>query len=234
MEVFGVVALVIGVIAVVVIQWKLAAKRREDLFTLAHQGGWDFSPGKDHGIGRLCDFDIFNRGEDRYAYNTITGKVGYGAYACELDMGDFCYRVVTRDSKGRRHSSTYHFSYLVIRLPFRHTPEVRIRREGLLDTIKQAVGFDDIDFESEEFSRKYYVTSNDKRFCYDLLHPRALEYFLAIEPPELIEIKAGRLCVTDGMRRWTMDAFKKRMTWARHFVTLWPEHLARDLQKRTL
>ena len=228
------VGIIAVVVAIIVIQYKLAAKRREELFTLAQQGGWDFSPAKDFGIGRLCDFDIFNRGQDRYAYNTVTGKVGYGAYACELDMGDFCYTTVTRNSKGGSSKTRHHFSYLVIRLPFRSTPEVRIRREGLLDAITQAVGFDDIDFESEEFSRKYYVTSTDKRFCYDLLHPRALEYFLAIEPPELIEIKAGRLCVTDGVRRWTIDAFKKRMTWARHFVTLWPEHLARDLQKRSV
>lgn len=229
----GIAALAIGVIAVFIFQYKLASKRREDLFTLATQGGWDFSPGKDTGIGRLCDFDIFNRGDDRYACNTITGKVAYGPYACELDMGDFCYTTHDRDGSGNRSANTHHFSYLVVRLPFRNTPEVRIRREGLLDAITQAIGFEDIDFESDEFSRKYCVTSNDKRFAYDLLHPRAMEYFLAIEPPELIEIKAGRLCVTDGVKRWNVDAFKKRMHWARSFVALWPEHLARELPERT-
>lgn len=223
-----------GVIGFIYLQWKMEAKRREELATLAMQGGWDFSPNKDHGIGRLCDFDIFNRGEDRCAFNTITGTVQYGDYQCQLDMGDFRYKVVTRSSKGHRSTRTYKFSYLVVRLPFRHTPQVRIRREGILDKIAQAAGLEDIDFESAEFSDKYCVTSPDKRFAYDLLHPRAMEYFLAIEPPDLIEIAAGRICVTDGMSRWKMDAFKRRMNWARNFVALWPEHLARDLQKRSI
>jgi len=227
----GVIALVI---AIGVLKYKMEAKRREELATLAMQGGWVFSPAKDYGIGRLCDFDIFNRGEDRCAFNTITGKVEYGAYHCELDMGDFRYTVRTRTSKGHTSKTTYKFSYLVIRLPFRHTPQVRIRHEGILDKIAQAAGLEDIDFESAEFSDKYCVTSRDKLFTYHLLHPRAMEYFLAIEPPDLIEIAAGRICVTDGMRRWKMDAFKKRMNWARNFVALWPEHLARDLQKRSI
>lgn len=225
-------ALIAGVIGFLYLQWKHEAKRREELGSLALAGGWDFSPAKDYGIGRLCDFEIFNRGEDRCAYNTITGRVEYSPWRCELDMGDFRYTIRRRTSKGHRSSTTYRFSYLVVRLPFRMTPQVRIRREGLLDKVTQAVGFEDIDFESAEFSDKYHVTSSDKRFCYDLLHPRAMEYFLAIEPPDLIEIAAGRICVTDGLKRWKVDDFKKRMNWAKNFVSLWPEHLAQALQKR--
>jgi len=224
--------IIAGVVAIVVYQWKAAKQRREDLFALAAQGGWDFSPAKDTGIGRLCDFEIFTRGEDRCAYNTITGDVQYGPYRCSLDMGDFRYTIKRRTSKGHRTSTTYHFSYLMVRLPFRDTPQVRIRREGLLDSITQAMGFEDIDFESEEFSRKYCVTSQDKKFAYALLHARAMEYFLAIEPPELIELASGRIMVTDGLRRWPVESFRKRMTWAKHFIALWPEHLARDLQPR--
>lgn len=224
-----------GVIAVgallAYLQWKKEGKRREAMAAFAILGGWDFSPAKDTGIGRLCDFEIFNKGDDRHAFNTITGSAEYGPYRCELDMGDFCYSVRDNENNGK---TKYKFSYLVVRLPFRNTPQVLIRREGLLDKITQAVGFEDIDFESDEFSRKYFVTSIDKRFAYDLIHPRAMEYFLAIEPPALIEIAAGRICVTDGIRRWSVDDFKKRLHWARNFVAMWPEHLARELPKRSI
>ena len=227
---FGGIALIAGIGYAA---WKVESKRREELLLLATQGGWDFSPHKDYGIGRLCDFDIFNRGEDRHAFNTITGSVTYGPYRCQLDMGDFRYKVVSGHGSKRR-SSTHKFSYLVIRLPFRHTPQVRIRREGILDKIAQAAGLEDIDFESAEFSDKYCVTSEDRKFAYALLHARAMEYFLAIAPPALIEIAAGRICVTDGLRRWNVDTFKKRMNWARNFVALWPEHLAQQLPSRSL
>ena len=52
-------------------------------------------------------------------------------------------------------------------------------REGLFSKLAQAVGYDDIDFESAEFSRKFCVRSKDKRFAYDVCHPRLMEYLLA-------------------------------------------------------
>lgn len=223
-----------GVIAAWIIQWKINAKRREALAAFALQGKWDFSPAKDTGIGRLCDFDMFNRGTERYAYNTITGKAEYGGYPCELDMGDFCYTIEHRSSKGHRTKTRHHFSYLVVKLPFRDFPAVKLRRERLLDKFVQAIGFEDIDFESEEFSRAWCVTSNDKRFAYDLIHPRTMEYLMQIAPPKLIELQAGRICVTNGTGRWTVEDFRKRMNWARNFVGLWPEHLAAGLRRRTV
>ncbi len=157
----------------------------------------------------------------------------YGAYACSLDMGDFSYVTKTSDGHGGTSSTRHYFSYLVVRLPFRVTPEVKIRREGLLDDLVHALGFEDINFESAEFSRKYCVKSNDRRFAYDLIHPRAIEFFLQIDPPGLIEIAAGRICVTDGIRRWDVEEFRRLMHWAHNFVALWPEHLAQQLPERT-
>ncbi|MCK4626760.1 MAG: hypothetical protein KAV00_15725, partial [Phycisphaerae bacterium] len=54
-----------------------------------------------------------------------------------------------------------------------------IRREGFFDKIGQFFGFDDIDFESAEFSRKFYVKSPDKRWAYDVIHTRTMEHLLA-------------------------------------------------------
>lgn len=52
-------------------------------------------------------------------------------------------------------------------------------REGIFSKIAQAVGYDDIDFESHEFSRKYCVRSRNKKFAYDICNPRMIEYLLA-------------------------------------------------------
>jgi hypothetical protein len=45
--------------------------------------------------------------------------------------------------------------------------------------VLQAFGYDDIDFESHEFSRKFCVRSKDKKFAYDVCHARMIEYLLA-------------------------------------------------------
>ena len=50
--------------------------------------------------------------------------------------------------------------------------------EGIFSKIAQAVGYDDIDFESHEFSRKYCVRSKDKKFAYDVCNARMIDYLL--------------------------------------------------------
>ena len=55
---------------------------------------------------------------------------------------------------------------------------VSIRAEHWGDKLVQAIGFDDIDFESAEFSRKFFVKSPDKRWAYDVIHQETMDYLL--------------------------------------------------------
>ena len=47
-----------------------------------------------------------------------------------------------------------------------------------MSKLGQMIGFDDIDFESAEFSRSFTVRSKDKRFAYDICNARLMEYLL--------------------------------------------------------
>ena len=78
-----------------------------------------------------------------------------------VKMGDFNYKVTRSTGKGSN-TTTYRLSYLILHLPFALTPDLLIRREGVFDKIAGAIGFDDIDFESAEFSRRFYVKSSDR------------------------------------------------------------------------
>ncbi len=93
-----------------------------------------------------------------------------------------------------------------------------------------AFGFSDIDFESAEFSQKFYVQSRDKRFAYDLLHPNMLEFLLAASPPG-VHIERGYLCISDGRSTWGPAVFTSLLPWVTHFLELWPEHLSAKLQE---
>ena len=72
-----------------------------------------------------------------------------------------------------------------------------IAREGVFSKIAQAFGYDDIDFESHEFSRKFCVRSKDKKFAYDVCNARMIEYLLANDDLN-IEIEGMALAIGFG------------------------------------
>jgi hypothetical protein len=53
-----------------------------------------------------------------------------------------------------------------------------IRPEGFFDKVTEFVGLEDIDFESAEFSQKFFVKSPDRRWAYDVLHQKTMEMML--------------------------------------------------------
>jgi hypothetical protein len=91
---------------------------------------------------------------------------------------DYHYETHSTDSKGRRQTHHHYFSFFILQLPLSF-PELKIGREGFFSKVAQAFGYDDIDFESHEFSRKFCVRSKDKKFAYDVCNARMMEYLLA-------------------------------------------------------
>jgi hypothetical protein len=223
------IAIAIVLVAVVAyFAWLAEKKRREALAAFAQQHGLRFDPGADSSHDdRYAQFEIFRRGHSRIAKNTMTGEVELFGRPCRLCCGDFRYKITSGSGKNRR-TSTYNFSYLIVHPPWQ-TPPLLVRPEGLFDKIAGAIGFDDIDFESVEFSRKFFVKSPDKRFAYDVLHPRMMEFLLAEQPP-MLDVEAGALCLSDGSRRWPAEEFAAKMAFVTRFCDLWPRHLVKDLQ----
>jgi hypothetical protein len=120
---------------------------------------------------------------------------------------------------------------LIVHLPYDGLPTLFIRREGIFDALSRAFGFDDIDFESVEFSKRFYVKSSDKRFAYDVIHPPVMEYLLASQPPT-IDIEHDRCCLADGRKAWTAEQFKTTLESAKRFFELWPRHLTSILEMK--
>lgn len=144
-----------------------------------------------------------------------------------LVTGDFQYTTTSGSGKDRRRR-TYNFSYLIVHPPW-DTSSLLIRPEGVWDKIKGAVGFDDIDFESDEFSRKFYVQSSDRKFAYDVLHPRMMEFLLE-NPTATINIEHGALCMSTGLGCWTPDRFESAIAFVHDFCERWPRHLVKELE----
>jgi hypothetical protein len=162
----------IATIIVCAIIWAAIAaqKRRRELTELAARLGLDFRPEKDAGLAD--GFSFFKRlgqGRDRYAYNILSGQFD------RQRVMVFDYHYKTGSGKNTHH---HHFTFFILYLP-RDFPELLIVPEGFFSKLAQAFGFEDIDFESAEFSRAFCVRSKDKRFAYDVCNPQMMEYLLA-------------------------------------------------------
>lgn len=228
MEVLVIFVFVALAIGGAYLAWKAEQKRRAEMQALAAEFGLRYEPGDDSSHDdEYAQFEIFRRGHSRVAQNTLRGTLELFGRQCPIVVGDFRYKV-TRNNGKSSSTSTYRFSYLIVHPPW-PSPTLLVRPEGLFDKLKGSFGFDDIDFESVEFSRKYYVQSNDKRFAYDVLHPRMMEFLLAERPP-MLDLEGGAMCISDGERRWDPAGYRAKLAFLRQFCELWPRHLVKDLE----
>jgi len=165
-------------------------KRRQAMMALAARLGLNFYPRKDRDMARRYRFlDKLRAGRDRYAFNTLTG--GYQ----DNDVTVFDYHYKTGSGKNTHH---HYLSFFFLKMPASF-PELVIAREGLLSKIGQALGYDDIDFESHEFSRKFCVRSKDKKFAYDVCNALMIEYLLSNDDLS-IEIENNILAISFNRR----------------------------------
>lgn len=221
------VGVVVALIAALYLSYVQAKKRRLALSGLARELGWSFNSEKDRDLDGLR-FGLFDRGRSRAAFNTLQGVMEIGGRRYQARMGDYTFT----EGSGK-HQRTYRLSYALITLPFPFVPDLDIRSENILDKVAGAIGFDDIDFESAEFSDKFHVKSPDKRFAYNVIHARMMEFLLKVEAPA-IQIRDRDVLLTDGAGRWDTDAFRRKLWWAREFFELWPSHVIDQLQLNRL
>lgn len=159
--------IVIGVVAY--FAWQAEKRRREEFGIWASQNGWSYSHQRDRTIRMRYGFlDRLQVGHSRMGYNLLKGEWrGFPAAA-------FTFRYKTGSGKNE---STHHFSVALIHIeqPFE---EVRIHPENVLSRFGQALGFQDIDFESVEFSNAFTVRSKDRKLAYDFCHTGMMEFLL--------------------------------------------------------
>lgn len=212
-----------GIVALAIAGHRQVQQRRADLGSLAAELGLTFSAARDTLHDKhYAHFEIFRQGHSRAAYNTLRGDLTLNGVTHPVRCGDFTYQVTSGSGKDRR-TTTHNFSYLIAHLPHPDTPNLLIRPENILDKIGGVFSDRDIDFESEEFSRRFFVASPDRRFAYDICHPRMMEYLLATRPP-MIDLEHGRLCLTDAARVWKPEQFRWMISFLGGFLGRWPAH----------
>jgi hypothetical protein len=214
--------LAIVVIVAAIHSHRAAQHRVAQLAALAARLRWNFNPAEFSDY-TLDSFAAFTRGHSQSAYNTLRGVIEIDDAEWTAQAGDFEYKTTSHNGK-RTTTHTHYLSYLVIDTPHLGAPDLAIRREGFLDRFAGFMGFDDIDFESAEFSERFHVKSSNRRFAYAVLDPRMMEFLLESAPPT-IEMHAGRCCLLRGESQWTPDEFGATIAWARDFFARWPRQI---------
>src|SRR5262249_36626985 len=79
-------------------------------------------------------------------------------------------------------------------------PYLIIRPETILDRFAASIGFDDINFESDEFNRAFNVRGEDKKFAYDICHAGMMEFLLQ-ERSLTWELHANKLLLYNDHRQ---------------------------------
>lgn len=207
--------------------YHLEAKRREALFLLGQSLGFTYRGGPDTSFDTRHTHAPFCIGRHRRARNLLEGTTTIGEERLPVTLGDYEYAI----REGKR-DETRRFSFALFRLPYPVVPDLTVRREHLGDKLLGAIGFDDIDFESEEFSRRFLVKSPDKRFAYAVIDPRMMEFLLGAEPPRILLHQSECLVYVTERKRWTPEEFRRHFEWGCDFLGRWPEHLRRELAER--
>ncbi|MBD3174382.1 MAG: hypothetical protein GF320_04325 [Armatimonadia bacterium] len=209
--VLGVVLLVLGLL--------LAPLRRSGLRTLARELGLSFSAQDTLDLARRLDFRVFRQGRWRRVRNVLSGRYrGHTVCCFDFEMG-----------YGRRLTDEAHsWTMVLVRTPCPY-PELHIRPEGVWDRAKEAVGLNDLDFESEDFSRRYHVTASDPKLAYAVLHPRAIELLLSTDSLVIEGDESALLFRTqrEGLLG-AQDELVALLDIAVDFVALTPRYLTKE------
>lgn len=193
-----------------------ASRRRKELAAFAAEHGLSFDEGKDRGKDdRYVAFKCLRRGRSRYAYNIMSGQL-HG-----LTMEAFDYHYVTGSGKNRR---THRFSALIASSPVPLRP-LLIRRENIFDKVTEFFGLDDIDFESAEFSNKFFVKSSDRRWAFDVIHQRTMDYLLNA-PPFSIQFDESSI-IAWRSSRFSPGDFDSACVLIKGILDLLPDYLFR-------
>lgn len=195
-----------------------ARKRQEGLFALSQRLNLGFDPGENYQIaGRFEFLKELAQDENRYATNVLSGNYQQN----EILAFDYHYETYTQTKNGRQ-TQHHWFSFFILTLPA-FFPNLTIRRENFFTKVAEVFGYDDINFESAEFSKTFCVRSPDRKFAYDVCNAQMIEYLLANRDLS-VEIENNVLALA-FTTRLSPEQIETNLQWLVEIRTRLPEYL---------
>jgi hypothetical protein len=173
---------------------------------------------------RLDMFDLFNRNTG-FVKHLIDGTIDIDSRRVRITAGDYHGKV--RQTDPRAASLPIVVTFVAIDLFTNWSQTFLLRRETLGDRLDDLTESNDIDFESIEFSKRYFVAASEKKFAYDLCDPRMMAFLLSADAPK-IKIVGRHVLLTRDDAEIDPEELADLLDWAARFV----EHVPRMLWNR--
>jgi hypothetical protein len=181
--------LVFGVLvaAVAYYQYQRKLVRQRQLAALAHGHSLEFSI--DDPFDTLGEpFALLQRGDGRGVENVLWGDWK----GLEIRAFDYWYYEESTDSKGHTSRSYSRFD-CVLTLIDASCPTLQISEENVFTRLADALTFRDIEFESEEFNRRFTVKGADERFAAAFCDARMMDWLIRHGDGCAFEVVGDRL-----------------------------------------
>lgn len=212
---FGVGAFAVAGAGALVSGLLRAEALRKAFEALAQAHGWTFVPLDARDLPRrFHGFRPFGTGGSRTAHDVLAGDLD------GMPFEAFTYTYVVGSGKDQR---TERFRVAAVQMPL-DGPDLRVSPETVGHKLWDALGGADIDFESDAFSRRFWVKSDDRRFAYDVLPPATMEWMLENSGPWSWQWRGPTLVLTSpGVLG--PDEVVPLLQLAKGFRDLLPRHL---------
>ena len=182
--------------------------------------GWQFQAvDRDDRPARFLGFNPFGKGHTRVARDIVAGA----HHGMSFEAFNYSYQEThtTHGPKGQtqQRTTTYPFAILAVPMPI-SAPNLTLEPETMGKKLFDALGGEDIDFESDDFSRKFWVRCHDRKFAYDVIHSGMMEHLMEVgnqrtwewRGPWLLVWTKGRMGIRDlDARLWQAHGFWSRI-----------------------
>ena len=218
---------------------KKAQERQTTLLAIAKKYGLDFNAGQSFAPepaftagalaiaidpqgarARFGDIDPFGKGHSQSCANIIGGAY----HGSGVLIFDYTYKITT--SNGKSTTTTTYNVQIVSRTVACFLPHFTMQPENFLLKIGEKLGYHEIEFESEEFNKRWFVRGADARSIYDLLHPRAMERLLKTAAHTWSFL--GNQIVVIAARHLTPDEIERLLIDTDDFIALIPAYFSKD------
>jgi hypothetical protein len=239
--IFLLVLIGIAFIALMIVLGKQRAEReRLRKLALARWGdanGFSFSEQDPFDLdSRFSGVGAIGTGHSRYAYEILARQAPLPCFIFQYHYATTETRTVTHtnsDGSTTTRTETYeqdHYChYLILELAAQF-PSLSLRLEGFFDKVKGLLGFDDINFESEAFSRKYHVASDQREFAYAVIHPQMMEWML--QKDVQFTLNNSRLLMDIGKLPHTPEGCAAALSLVNGFINRIPAFVWKDYGHR--
>ena len=223
---FLIVLLIIAVMAAVqirayILRQMAKDRRQKELREWARTNGFAYSATEALMKFRCQPFECLQKGDYCHSFNVIEGTSGNRP----LRAFDYHYYNATQSGERKDH---HYFSAVVIDAGIPLLP-LTIRPRGLLDEVTEFIGFEEIGFESAEFSQKFFVKSPDRRWAYDVVHQKTMELMLA-HPHFLVDFQGSQVMAYYHNKMFSLGEFGSALKVVTGIVDGLPKSVVRDLK----